>query len=109
MEKEEKLEHLRHSLAHLLASAVLDLYPGTKNTIGPAVSNGFYYDFEFKSPISDTDLPKIEAKMRENAQSWKKFENKEVAKDEALNLFNNNAYKQELINEISDKSEKITF
>lgn len=109
MEKEEKLEYLRHSLAHLLASAVLDLYPGTKNTIGPAVSNGFYYDFEFESPISDSDLAKIENRMRENAQYWKKFENKEVTKDEALSLFNNNTYKQELINEISDKGEKITL
>src|SRR5205814_425494 len=59
----EHLEHIRHSLAHLLAAAVLELYPDTKNTIGPAIENGFYYDFEFTTPITEKELPKIENKM----------------------------------------------
>jgi len=60
MKENEKLEHIRHSLAHLLAAAVIKLYPGTKRTIGPAIDNGFYYDFEFKEPITDKDLPKMQ-------------------------------------------------
>ena len=61
----KRLENQRHSLAHLLAGAVLELYPDTKNTIGPSINNGFYYDFDFMSPISDKDLPKIEKRMKE--------------------------------------------
>jgi len=105
----EKLNHLRHSLAHLLAAAVLEMYPGTKNTIGPAIENGFYYDFDFVSPISDKDLPKIEKKMREMLKSWKSFESKEVKQKEALETYKDNLYKIELINEIANKKEKITF
>jgi threonyl-tRNA synthetase len=58
------IEHIRHSLAHLLAAAVLKLYPDAKPTLGPAIDTGFYYDFEFPSPISDEDLPRIEAEMK---------------------------------------------
>ena len=59
------LEHARHTLAHLLAAAVRELYPGAKNAIGPAIENGFYQDFDLPGPISDSDLPKIKEKMRE--------------------------------------------
>ena len=69
METNDKLHNLRHSLAHLLAAAVLEMYPDTKNTIGPSIDDGFYYDFEFSSPVSDKDLPKIEKKMREILKS----------------------------------------
>ena len=109
MNNNEKLGNLRHTLAHLLASAVLELYPDTKNTIGPAIDDGFYYDFEFSSPISDKDLPKIEKKMRENLKSWKEFISEEKTEDEAKEYFSSNPYKVELINEISEKGEKITF
>jgi len=51
---------MRHSCAHVLAAAVLQLYPQTKLGIGPAIENGFYYDFEFEKPIADSDFPKIE-------------------------------------------------
>ncbi len=108
MEK-ENLEHKRHSLAHLLSAAVLELYPDTKNTIGPAIDDGFYYDFEFSEPISDKDLPNIEKKMRALLKSWKEFKSEEKTKEEAQEYFKNNPYKLELINEIKDKSEKITF
>jgi len=109
MDKDNKLNNIRHTLAHLLASAVLELYPDTKPTIGPAIDDGFYYDFEFSSPISDKDLPKIEKKMRENLKSWKEFTSEEKIADEAKEYFGNNEYKVELINEIVEKGEKITF
>ncbi|MEI8269739.1 MAG: threonine--tRNA ligase [bacterium] len=104
-----KLHELRHSLAHLLAAAVLEMYPDTKNTIGPSIEDGFYYDFEFSSPISDKDLPKIEKKMREILKSWRAFESAEKTKEEAEKHFDNNEYKKELIEEITGKGEKITF
>jgi len=109
MENNEKLAATRHSLAHLLAAAVLEIYPDTLNTIGPAVDNGFYYDFEFAKPISDTDLEKIEKKMRDLLPSWKGFDHKEVSSEDAKNHFAHNPYKTELIGDIDGKGEKITF
>lgn len=109
MEKDEKLHNLRHSLAHLLAAAVLEIYPDTKNTIGPSIEDGFYYDFDFASPISDKDLPKIEKKMKELLRSWKEFESTKKSEKEAKEHFKKNEYKQELIDEILGKGEKITF
>ncbi|MDQ3014384.1 MAG: threonine--tRNA ligase [bacterium] len=105
----EHLEHLRHSLAHLLAAAVLELWPDTKNTIGPAVDNGFYYDFEFSTPISDKDFPKIEKAMRKLLPHWKSFERIEVSADEAREKFKDNPYKLELIEDIVAKGENITL
>lgn len=93
------MEQLRHSLAHLLAAAVLELWPDTKRAIGPAIDNGFYYDFEFPQPISEEDLPKIEEKMREILKSWDKFEQTEVSTEEAKKIFSGNPYKLELIKE----------
>ncbi|OGI85917.1 threonine--tRNA ligase [Candidatus Nomurabacteria bacterium RIFCSPLOWO2_01_FULL_39_17] len=109
MINEEKLHNLRHSLAHLLAAAVIELYPDTKNTIGPTIEDGFYYDFDFKSPISDKDLPKIEKKMREILKTWKEFQGEEKSEKEAKEHFKKNEYKIELIKEIEGKKEKITF
>ena len=103
------LEATRHSLAHLLAAAVLELYPDTKPTIGPAIENGFYYDFEFATPITDKDLAKIEAKMRELLPSWSLFTCKEATLDEAKELLKGNEYKLELVAEIVGKGEKITL
>ncbi|PIR38293.1 MAG: threonine--tRNA ligase [Candidatus Zambryskibacteria bacterium CG10_big_fil_rev_8_21_14_0_10_42_12] len=103
------LEPMRHSLAHLLAAAVKELYPDAKPTIGPAVENGFYYDFEFSTPISEKDLAKIEKKMKEILPSWTSFEGREVTASEAKEHFKNNSYKLELIKELEEKGEKITF
>ncbi len=103
------LEKLRHSAAHLLAAAVLELWPNTKITIGPAIENGFYYDFDFSQPISENDLPKIEKKMREIVKEWDKFERIEVTAEEAKEQFKNNPYKQELIDEFSQEGEQLTF
>jgi len=109
--KEINIEHNRHTLAHLLASAVLELYPGTKNTIGPAIDDGFYYDFEFPAGVklSDKDLPALEKKMKGNLKSWTKFTHKEVTENEAKDIFKGNQYKIELIKEIVNKGEKITL
>lgn len=108
MEKNEKLAQKRHSLAHLLAAAVLELYPTAKNTIGPAVDNGFYYDFD-NLKISDADLPKIEKKMKELLPTWKKFDFKVVEANEARTAYSTNPYKLELINELEKAGEQITF
>ncbi len=102
-------ELLRHTLAHLLAAAVLELFPDTKNTIGPAIENGFYYDFDFSTNITDSDLVSIEKKMRSILKTWDKFSHKEIKVEEAKEYFKNNIYKQELIDEIDQKGEKITL
>lgn len=109
MDNNQNLQNKRHTLAHLLASAVLEIYPDTKNTIGPAIDDGFYYDFEFSSPIGDKDLAQIENKMRKMLPKWTEFTHAEKTKDEASEYFKNNPYKLELINEIAEKGEKITF
>lgn len=105
----EKLQNLRHSLAHLLAAAVIKLYPGTKRTIGPAIDNGFYYDFEFPSPISESDLPKIEKEMRKLLKTWSTFERREVSPKEAKEIFKDNPYKLELIEEFSKEGQTLTM
>lgn len=105
----QDVEKLRHSLAHLLAAAVLELYPDTKNTIGPAIDNGFYYDFEFSSPLPDGALKEIEKKMKKLSNTWTNFEKKDVTEKEAREVFKNNPYKLELIDEIVSKGEKLTL
>ncbi|MEI6532918.1 MAG: threonine--tRNA ligase [Candidatus Roizmanbacteria bacterium] len=102
------LDQLRHSTAHLLASAVLEIWPNTKPTIGPSIENGFYYDFQFVEPISDKDLSRIEQKMRELSKKWESFERQELSEKEAKEYFKGNEYKLELLEEISKKGEKIT-
>ncbi len=99
----------RHTLAHLLAQAVLESYSDARLTLGPAVDNGFYYDIDFGSAkATDNDLEKFEAAMKKNLPRWTEFTHKEVSKDEAAELFKGNEYKLELINEISERGEKIT-
>jgi threonyl-tRNA synthetase len=101
---------IRHSLAHLLAATVIEMYPGAKNAIGPAIEDGFYQDFETPAPITDEDLPKIEARMREKLKTWGVFERREVSADEARKEFAWNPYKLELIDDFAADSDKtITF
>ncbi len=110
MINEKHLEKLRHSASHLLAAAVLDLYPKSKPTLGPAIENGFYYDFDFgKHKISEEELPKIEEKMHQIVKSWKKFEKVLISYDEAKKIYADNKYKCELIEELKKKREKITL
>ncbi|MGQ9847542.1 MAG: threonine--tRNA ligase [Bacteroidales bacterium] len=95
-----------HSSAHLMAEAIEILYPGTKFGIGPAIENGFYYDVEFPETIviTDADLPKIEAKMKELAQRKEEIVRKNISKQEALDFFRkkNDHLKIELISELED-------
>lgn len=108
MEDQEKLNELRHSAAHLLAAAVKDLWPEAKPTIGPAIENGFYYDFGDLN-ISETDFPKIEKRMKKLATNWKEFTHEEVSADQAKETYKDNPFKQELVDEIVEKGEKITL
>lgn len=105
---QERLDHLRHSCAHLLAAAVMELWPAAKRTIGPAIENGFYYDFD-NLKVSEDDFPKIEQKMHELVKTWKQFERSEVSKEEALKLFKGNTYKQELVEEFNKDGQTLTL
>lgn len=109
MEKDDQLHNLRHTTAHLLAAAVLELYPDAKPTIGPVIENGFYYDFDFPKPISEEDLSKIEEKMRELLKSWNKVEHREVSAEEAKKIFKNNPYKLELIEDLEKDNQPISL
>ena len=95
MSDNDILNNKRHTLAHLLAAAILELYPNAKNTIGPAIDDGFYYDFEFSSPLSENDLAKVENKMRELLPAWSSFSHREVTTKEAKIIYSNNPYKLE--------------
>jgi len=113
-----KIETLRHSLAHIMAYAVQELYPGVKFGIGPAIEQGFYYDFDFDTKprekehettrITPEDLSKMEAKMRELIKQNIKFEKKIVSKKEAKEIFENQPYKLELVEEKGQTSAKLT-
>jgi threonyl-tRNA synthetase len=105
----EELHPLRHSLAHLLGATVVKLYPGSKLTIGPSVDNGFYYDIDTSTKITENDLENIEQEMRLMLKSWSTFSHKEVSADEARDFFKGNEYKTELINELAEKGEKISL
>lgn len=105
-----ELEKLRHSAAHLLAAAVLELYPEAKPTIGPATEDGFYYDFDFgNTQISDKDFQAIEKKMRFLIKSWGSFERQEISAQEALERYKDNEYKTELITDIVQAGEQISL
>ncbi|MDD5569279.1 MAG: threonine--tRNA ligase, partial [Candidatus Pacebacteria bacterium] len=98
----EKIEKIRHSLSHILAYAVQEMYPDAKFGIGPAIENGFYYDID--ADISEGDLEKIEKKMREIIGRDVVFGQKEISKAEAKKLFKNQPFKLELIEEIPEKN-----
>ena len=105
----KKLQNNRHSLAHLLAASVMKLYPDAKRTIGPAIDDGFYYDFEFQEPIVEKDLSKIEKQMKKLLQTWDKFERSELTKEEALAEYPDNQFKRELIEEFTADGSKVSF
>ncbi len=105
----EDLAPMRHTLSHLMAAAILEVRPDAQPTLGPAVDNGFYYDFDFPTPITDADLTDIQKRMKKMLSSWKEFSHEEVSKEEALKRFAGNPYKEELINEIIERGEKLTL
>ena len=102
-EKSEKLEIMRHSAAHVMAEAVQSIFPDAKFGIGPAIEDGFYYDFDLPRPLNPDDLPLIETKMGKIIASNEPFIRKEVTKEEARRLFATQPYKLELIDEIPDE------
>jgi threonyl-tRNA synthetase len=105
---EKNLETRRHSCSHLLAAAVVELWPSVKLGIGPAIETGFYYDFDFSEPISEADLPKIEAKMAEIKKENLPFIREEVSPGQAKKLFEDQPYKLELIDDLAKEgAEKV--
>lgn len=114
------LDNLRHSCAHLMAAAVMELWPHAKRTIGPAIEDGFYFDFDFSAQggsalgrgefhLSEEDLPKIEAKMRELLPSWKGFERNELPVADAKKEYPGNEFKHELIDEFASEGQVLSF
>lgn len=95
-----ELETLRHSVSHVMAHAVKNLWPDTRVAIGPAISDGFYYDFDKNTPFLPSDLDKIEDEMRKIISKGYEFERMAVSTDEALKLFEKEPYKLELIREL---------
>ena len=100
-----ELENIKHSLSHILAAAVKELFPTAKFGIGPAIENGFYYDIQ--ADIKEEDLVKIEKKMKELIKKDILFVKKDISKEEAKELFKDQPYKLELIEEIPEKTVSI--
>lgn len=109
-EHEEQLHKVRHSLAHLMAAAVLELYPGTTLGIGPVIEDGFYYDFDFKkgTHVTPQDLPRIEKRVRELIKQRLLFTKTVLTFPAAKKRFKDNPYKLELIKELNKEKKKIT-
>lgn len=108
---DEKLQTIRHSCAHVMAEAILKLFPGTKIAIGPAIDNGFYYDFDFPTDtkFTEDDFQTVEKEMRKIIAGNHNFERKEVSKEEALKLFSDQDYKIELINDLPEGETITTY
>ncbi len=105
------IEHIRHTLAHLLNAAVQELYPHAKPTIGPAIDTGFYFDFDFAGGPTpgDADIKEIQKKMLKTLNKWNEWKHEVKTPAEAREFFKDNQYKIELINELEAKGETITF
>ena len=101
-EKEEQLHMYRHSMAHILAKALTQLWPDVKLTIGPAIDNGFYYDIDMEHAITPDDFKSISDKMDAIIKNNEDFVRHEVTKQQALEMFKNNPYKTELIEEMPE-------
>jgi len=97
----EALEIMRHSAAHVMAHAVMRLFPDAKLTIGPVVEDGFYYDIDMET-VSEEIFPKIEAEMKQIVRDKLPIERREVSKNEALDFYQGEPYKLEMINELAD-------
>jgi threonyl-tRNA synthetase len=98
--EDEHVHRIRHSAAHVMAQAVLEKYPEGKIAIGPAIETGFYYDFDLPESLTPEDLDEIEARMREIIEEGHDFEYRELDEEEARRLFEDQPYKQELIDDI---------
>lgn len=107
----DQLQNKRHTLAHLLGAAVLQQYPHAKLTLGPAIDTGFYYDIDFSGgpTLGDDGLKDVQKTMKKLINSWTEFTHREVTIDEARELYKDNPYKLELVNEIAERGEVITL
>jgi len=105
MHEHDRLDTLRHSMAHVMAEAVLELFPGTQIAIGPAIENGFYYDFDLPRPLVNEDLETITEKMKAIIAEDLAFEKKVVTRSEARELFKDQVYKLELLDAIEEDEE----
>ncbi len=94
---------MRHSAAHVMAQAVLDLYPGAKFAIGPPITDGFYYDFQVDEPFTPEDLERIETRMAEIIEEDQPFEREELSSAEALEIFADQPFKSEIINTVDEE------
>jgi len=101
---DEGLHVLRHSTAHVLAQAVCDLFPGAKYAIGPAIDDGFYYDFELPQPVHASDLSKIDRRMRQIAKRNQRFEREEVSREAAIERLRDQPFKVEIIEDIGSEA-----
>jgi len=101
-DKDERLEQMRHSASHVMAEAVLSLFPEAKFGIGPAIEAGFYYDFDLPRTLAPDDLATIEERMRRSVAADVPFEQRKASKDEARRIFAAQPYKLELIDDIED-------
>ena len=106
---EKNIFKVRHSLSHLLATAVLEKYPETKLGIGPVIENGFYYDFDFKKPISESDLPSLEGKIRELIKEKISFKKKLITPVQGRKLFKKALYKLQLANELNKTKKPLSI
>ena len=102
MEKDEKLAMIRHSMAHVMAEAVLEMFPDAQIAIGPSIENGFYYDFELPRQLVESDLEEISARMKAIIASGKEFRRIEVSRDEARKMFAGQKFKLELLDAIPE-------
>ena len=109
MAKEIELSTLRHSTAHVMAEAVLELFPDAQIAIGPAIENGFYYDFDLPRPLTDADLETITKNMRKIINSGREFVRKEVTREEAKEILKNQKYKLELLEAIPEGETVTTY
>ena len=107
--QEEKINKIRHSLAHLLAAAILEKDPEAKLGIGPVIENGFYYDIKTSKPLSETDLPAIEKRMRESIKRNLEFKKEEISAEQAKKIFAGQPFKMELIDELEKSGQSITI
>ena len=101
-DKDDKLHMVRHSMAHVMAEAVLQIFPEGKVAIGPAIENGFYYDFDLPRSLKEEDLEDISERMQAIIKEGRSFERTVISRKEALERFRNQPYKVELINELPE-------
>lgn len=100
--QEEKLARIRHSMSHVMAEAVLEMFPSAQIAIGPAIEDGFYYDFELPRPLENKDLDEITERMKKIIAQNKPFVRKEVSREEAREMFKDQKYKLELLDAIPE-------